>query len=68
MSQQTIPCPNCGNNILFDTYALIQGAGFACNTCHAKISLAGESKATVQQTMEQLEDLKKNVLSKKQDD
>lgn len=64
MNEQKIACPNCKNEIIFDVYALIQGSSFACSQCNAKIQLAGESKETVTESIEEFEKLKQNVLQK----
>lgn len=63
-SDQSIPCPDCGTKILFDTKQLLMGVQFACPTCFAKIGLAPESRPIVQETIEKLEDLKAKISNK----
>lgn len=61
LPEQTIPCPVCGNNISFDTRELLKGVKFTCSKCNAVIGLAEESKATVQDAMDKLDDLKGGI-------
>ena len=65
--KQKINCPNCNAEIIFDTYALLQGVKFQCMNCHAKISLSGESEETVKDAMHKFEEMKKNVMKTKKD-
>ncbi|MEL6631543.1 MAG: hypothetical protein AAFQ83_08750 [Bacteroidota bacterium] len=63
--QQSMPCPVCKNPILFDTYMLLQGIQFTCTKCNTSIGLAAESRGIVSNTMEKLEEVRKEVLKGK---
>ncbi len=56
---QKITCPSCRQaEIIYDTYALLQGVKFACPKCNAQIGLAQESIHQVQTTMSKFDQLK----------
>ena len=62
---QAIPCPVCQTKIPFDPQQLLAGAQFVCPNCNAAIGLAQESKAMVEDTMEQFDGLRERVLKMK---
>lgn len=64
-NEQRISCPNCQTEIIFDTYALLQGVKFMCTNCQAKIGLSSESKDLVEDTMVKFDEMKKQILSDK---
>jgi len=63
-ADQTIPCPACETKIPFDAKQLLSGAKFECpsNSCDATISIAPEAKPIVHETLDQLEEIKKNII------
>jgi hypothetical protein len=59
---QYIRCPVCGSQIPFDPYALIRGERFVCPTCpDVSIGIDQGSRGIVKKTLEELENLKKNL-------
>lgn len=60
---QTIPCPVCSSKIPFNVQQLLLGVAFPCSNvaCDAVVALAPESKPMVQEAVQQLESLKKNM-------
>lgn len=62
MNEQKIACPDCGEGIVFDVYALIQGTSFVCTGCDAKIHLSSESKVLVEESINEFTNMKQNVL------
>jgi transcription initiation factor IIE alpha subunit len=62
-TEQTIPCPECGTKIPFDTKQLLMGVQFACPKCQSLIGLAQESKPLVEEAMEKLERVKQGSLN-----
>ncbi len=60
MTEQSIPCPNCGNQISFDVQQLLSGAKFKCPNCQAEIGLSNESTEAAKNSFDQFEKLKKN--------
>ena len=70
-SSQAIPCPVCAEQgrdtkIPFDTQQLLLGVQFACPVCGSEIGLAAESRDTVQNAMDGLEELKSQMDSQQQ--
>lgn len=61
-NQQKMTCPSCQQGeIIYDTYALLQGVKFSCPVCHAQVGLAQESHQQVQETMQKFEHMKQNL-------
>ena len=61
-NQQYISCPDCGSKILFDPYELVRGARFLCPQCPSvSIGLDPSSQNIVENTLDKLESLKKNL-------
>ncbi|PCK07276.1 MAG: hypothetical protein COA42_15060 [Alteromonadaceae bacterium] len=58
IGQQKMPCPACGNEIIFDTYMLMAGQAFSCGQCHASIGVATSSVPVVKDAMEKFEQIK----------
>ncbi|TAE08826.1 MAG: hypothetical protein EAZ95_16745 [Bacteroidetes bacterium] len=65
MQEQSIPCPVCQTKIPFDVHALLRGVAFTCPSCFASIGIAQEALPTVNDAMQKLEELKKNIHSAK---
>jgi transcription initiation factor IIE alpha subunit len=65
MTQQSIPCPDCGTKIYFDAQMLLQGAQFTCTHCGVTLGLAPESKEVVEQSLEKFGALKSELLKNK---
>ncbi|QFT99891.1 hypothetical protein FIU85_21405 (plasmid) [Roseovarius sp. THAF8] len=55
---QTLPCPDCGTAIHFETSALFQGRHYTCPACKADIALAQSGRATFQDAATQLAKLR----------
>jgi transcription initiation factor IIE alpha subunit len=62
ISDQTIPCPECGTKIPFETRQLLMGVQFPCPKCQSLIGLAQESKPLVEEAMNKLEKVKQGGL------
>jgi len=61
-NEQKITCPSCQQaEIIFDTYALLQGVKFVCPNCNAQIGLSQESHNQVQATMKEFDRLKSTI-------
>ncbi|WP_288983445.1 hypothetical protein [uncultured Treponema sp.] len=56
----TIACPSCGAQIVYDVYGLLGGKKFICPGCSLAVSLAAESRETVQDAMNKYEKLKES--------
>jgi len=56
--EQSIPCPDCGTAIHFDTNALLAGAKFACPNCEAEIALTRAGDPSIETVRGQLSALK----------
>lgn len=59
----TIACPSCGAQIVYDVYGLLSGKKFICSGCSLAVSLAAESRETVQNAMDKYEKLKESSLN-----
>jgi len=62
-NNQKINCPNCQSEIIFDTYALLQGVRFTCANCQAQIGLCNESKGVVGDAMNKFEQMKRSSMN-----
>lgn len=62
MSQQTIPCPDCQTNILFDPKLLVMGHSFQCSGCQATISLSPDSTSVVKDALQKLDEIKQQAV------
>ncbi|MEE0353543.1 MAG: hypothetical protein UDP17_09395 [Treponema sp.] len=56
----TIACPSCGAQIVYDVHGLLGGKKFICPGCSIAVSLAAESRETVQNAMDKYEKLKES--------
>jgi transcription initiation factor IIE alpha subunit len=66
--EQKIKCPfpDCASGeIYFNTYQLLQGHRFTCPECGGSMGLDPQSYDTVKETMNEFENLKKQLLTKK---
>ena len=61
MTTQSIPCPQCQNKIYLDVQKLLQGSQFKCPECDAAIGLSKESQPIVQESLEKLDKLRKDL-------
>ena len=66
-NQQSFPCPDCSTSIFFEPRMLLQGAKFTCPNCKAVIGLAAESRDTVKESLDKLEQLKSEILKAKEE-
>lgn len=66
--QSTIPCPDCGGAIHFDSQLLSSGHKFACSTesCGARISLHTHEKPVVEHAFTKFEALKNDAVQASQ--
>lgn len=62
-NQNNIQCPNCGGNILIDTYILLMGGSFSCASleCDVSIALSSSSYEKTNHAMQEFEQLKNNL-------
>ena len=65
MTQQSLPCPVCQTQIVFDVNGLIRGEKYTCPNCNSSIGLGEESKSSVKEAMDKFEDLKKKLSDSK---
>ena len=63
MSQQSIPCPHCQTNIVFDPKLLVMGHSFNCSGCDASISLSTESTPVVKDALDKLDEIKRQAVN-----
>jgi len=56
--QQTIPCPACQGQIIFDAHSLLQGKQFLCSSCGAAVGIAAESIEEATSAMTEFNNLK----------
>ncbi len=60
-----IPCPVCQTQIPADSNLLLTGMQFSCPNCNAAIGLSPKSAPVVENAMNEFEELKKEVATKK---
>lgn len=65
MNEQVMNCPDCNTPIPYDTYGLLQGKKFSCAKCGLSLGLAPQSHATVNNAMQEYENLKASLLKQK---
>ncbi|MDF2551446.1 MAG: hypothetical protein K0R77_721 [Chryseobacterium sp.] len=58
---QTLKCPNCNSEIIFNAQALIAGASFECSTCKSKIKLSSSSTNETKKAYDKFTELKKKL-------
>lgn len=54
-----IRCPECNNDVLINTFQLLQGIKFSCHVCQVQIGLAHESKSDVQKALDEFSKIKR---------
>lgn len=64
-TEQVIPCPVCQTPIPISPRALLAGAQFVCPQCSAVIGLHQDSKPIVKDSLDKLEEAKKEILKRK---
>lgn len=62
--QNAIKCPCCQTPIYFDLALLLKGEAFECPSCHARVSLAPQSRSVVAEANARLEELRRQAASK----
>jgi transposase-like protein len=65
MTQQSLPCPVCQTQIVFDVNGLLRGEKYTCPNCNSSIGLGEESKSSVQEAMDKFNEAKKNTSREK---
>ncbi|MEM8641072.1 MAG: hypothetical protein AAGG51_20005 [Cyanobacteria bacterium P01_G01_bin.54] len=66
VDQQYIPCPDCDSQIPFDPYVMLSGEQFSCPECPSvSIGIAPESREIVRNSLDELENLKKQLANMK---
>lgn len=61
---QTLPCPSCNSDIIYNIQSLIAGASFECPTCKARIKISASSINEVKNVYEKFTILKNKLSSK----
>jgi len=61
---QTLQCPNCNSEIVFNAQALIAGAAFGCTNCQSQIRMSPSSMNQAKKVYDKFTDLKKKIAQK----
>lgn len=65
MFTSTINCPACGEGkIIIEPHALLQGHGFSCSHCQAKLVINGNSTSKFSQSLKAYEQLNQQLQSR----